>query len=79
MSPLEDVHGAIVLGGHVQGLGIVRILGRDNIPVIVIDNTKANLAKHSKYCHKFYRIKDDLLFPEQLPRQQELILRLCYS
>ena len=62
MDLLKDVHGAIVLGGHIQGLGIVRILGRDNIPVMVIDNTKANLAKHSKYCHKFFRIKDDLLF-----------------
>lgn len=54
--------GAIVLGGHVQGLGIVRILGRENIPVLVIDNTKVNLAKHSKYCHNFFRVKEDLLF-----------------
>jgi predicted ATP-grasp superfamily ATP-dependent carboligase len=62
MNLLKNVHGAIVLGGHVQGLGIVRILGREGIPVLVIDNTNANLAKHSKYCHNFYRIKDDLLF-----------------
>jgi len=54
--------GAIVLGGHVQGLGIVRILGREKIPVILIDNTLVNLARHSKYCLKFFKVEDKYLF-----------------
>lgn len=57
----ENKVGAIVLGGHVQGLGIVRILGRKGIHVIVIDNTDVNLAKHSKYCESFFRVKDEML------------------
>ncbi len=46
--------GVIVLGGHVQGYGIVRIYGENNIPSIVIDTTKINIARHSKYCVAFY-------------------------
>jgi predicted ATP-grasp superfamily ATP-dependent carboligase len=58
----RELCGAIIIGGHVQGLGIVRILGREGIPCLVIDNTKINLAKHSKYCYNFFRVEDDLLF-----------------
>lgn len=43
--------GVIVIGGHVQGLGIVRIYGRNQIPCIVLDETPFNLARHSKYCN----------------------------
>ena len=54
--------GVIVLGGHIQALGIVRIFGRLNIPSIVIDNTRYNIAKHSKYCQKFYFVRtEDIL------------------
>ena len=45
--------GVIVLGGHVQGYGIVRVYGENGIPSIVIDTTRYNIAKHSKYCIKF--------------------------
>lgn len=62
MSKSKNSIGAIVLGGHVQGLGIVRILGREGKPIVVIDNTKINLAKHSKFCNKFYHVNDDSLF-----------------
>lgn len=50
--------GVIVLGGHVQALGIVRIFGRENIPVVVIDNTPKNIARHSKYCTAFISVHD---------------------
>ena len=53
--------GVIVIGGHVQGLGIVRILGKQNIPIIVIDDKKYNLARHSKYCDNFFLYKEDQL------------------
>ena len=43
--------GAIVLGGHAEGLGIMRSLGRKNIKVFLIDETAANIARFSKYCN----------------------------
>jgi len=46
--------GVIVLGGHIQGLNIVRIYGKIKIDVILIDKDSFNLAKHSKYCKDFY-------------------------
>jgi D-aspartate ligase len=46
--------GVIVLGGHVQALGILRIYGKAKIPSIIIDSTKVNIARHSKYCKDFF-------------------------
>lgn len=40
--------GAVVIGGDYQGLGIVRSLGRKNIPVCVIDD-EVSIARYSKY------------------------------
>ena len=54
--------GVIVIGGHVQGLGITRIFGKNNIPVILLDHTIINLTRHSKYCKKFIKYeKGELL------------------
>lgn len=47
--------GVIVLGGHVQGYGIVRIFGENDILSVVIDTSRYNIARHSKYCVKFFR------------------------
>jgi len=58
--------GVIVIGGHVQGLGIVRIYGKNNIPVIVLDNTSINLARHSRYCMKFIKFKKNQLLEKLL-------------
>ncbi len=52
-----DKPGVIVIGGHVQGLGIARIFGKNDIPVILMDNTIINLTRHSKYCKKFIKYK----------------------
>jgi len=57
----KDKVGAIILGGHIQSLGILRILGRENIPGIVIENTGKNLARKSKFCKGFWRISDEKL------------------
>ncbi len=46
--------GVIVLGGHVQSLGICRLLGGMSISAILIDDTRSNLARHSKCCSKFF-------------------------
>lgn len=58
----DSLCGAIVLGGHVQALGIVRILGKRGFPVIIIDGTSRCIARRSKYCRAFYRVSnEDLL------------------
>jgi len=51
----------IVLGGHVQSYGIVKIFGESNIYSIVIDKEKHNIARHSKYCKSFYKATYDNL------------------
>ncbi len=50
--------GVIVLGGHIQGLNIIRIFGQNSIPSILLDRERFNLAKHSKYCKAFYHCRD---------------------
>ena len=54
----------IVFGGHVQALGIVRILGQMGCNVTVCDETKKNIARHSRYCNQFVLVKNQeiLLF-----------------
>jgi D-aspartate ligase len=62
MNKKGNMIGVIVIGGHVQALNIVRIYGKLNIPCIVLDNNKLNLAKHSKFCNTFIHYdKDNLL------------------
>lgn len=53
--------GVIVLGGHVQALGIIRILGENGIDSIIIDNTSKNIARHSIFCSGFYKVFNDSL------------------
>ena len=49
----NQLPGAIVLEGHVQGLSNVRSLGELGVPVFVVDQNKC-LAQHSKYCTSFF-------------------------
>jgi predicted ATP-grasp superfamily ATP-dependent carboligase len=56
--------GAIVIGGHIQGLGITRILGREGIPVILLDKTKLNLTRFSNYCQKSYLVQNEDLIKQ---------------
>jgi D-aspartate ligase len=49
--------GAVVIGGDYQGLGIVRSLGRQGVPVCVVDN-EHSLSRFSKYTTKFVRVKE---------------------
>lgn len=51
--------GVIVLGGHVQGLGIIRIFGENGIPCILLDDTSINIARHSRYCLRFFKYPDE--------------------
>jgi predicted ATP-grasp superfamily ATP-dependent carboligase len=45
--------GIIIIGGHVQGLGIARIYGEMGLPSIVLDDNRYNIARHSKYVKKY--------------------------
>jgi D-aspartate ligase len=47
--------GAIIIEGHVQGLANMRSLGRQGIPVILLNRERQCIAKHSKYCTRFFR------------------------
>lgn len=54
--------GVIIIGGHVQGLGIARIFGKHHIPTVVLDKTAINLTRHSKYCSKMIKYEEGKLF-----------------
>lgn len=49
---------AIVIGGDYQGLGIIRALGKENIPVYLLD-WDICIAKSSKYTKKFFRCPNE--------------------
>src|SRR5271155_3219179 len=44
--------GALVIGGDYQGLGIVRSLGRQEVPVCVVDD-EYSISRFSRYCKSF--------------------------
>ncbi len=51
--------GGIILGGHIQALGIIRILGRIGMRTIIIDKTAKTIARHSVYCSYFIKSPDE--------------------
>ena len=57
--------GAVVIGGHVQGLGIVRMLGSKKISVILMDNTSYNITRFSKYCTRFIKMPGNIFDSEE--------------
>lgn len=53
----QQIRGAIIIEGHVQGLSNVRSLGEWGIPVYVVDKTDC-IARYSKFCLKYFRCPD---------------------
>jgi D-aspartate ligase len=49
--------GAVVVGGDYQGLGIVRSLGRQGIPVCIVDD-ELSISRYSRYSTKFAKVAD---------------------
>jgi len=49
--------GAVVAGGDYQGLGIVRSLGRQGVPVFVVDD-EVSISRYSRYCIHFVKLPD---------------------
>jgi len=56
--------GAVVLGGDYQGLGIIRSLGHQKIPVCVIDD-EHSIGRFSRYATQAVRV-DDLRHEERI-------------
>ena len=56
---MTDNVAAIVIGGHFQGLGIIRSLARKGVDVTLIDHEPC-MARFSKYITQFYRCPDIL-------------------
>jgi D-aspartate ligase len=60
---LTDVHsrngtvGAVVVGGDYQGLGIVRSLGRQGVPICIVDD-EYSISRYSRYSTQFVRLAD---------------------
>jgi D-aspartate ligase len=52
-----SIPGAVVLGGDYQGLGIVRSLGRQGIPICVIDD-EYSISRFSRYTQFAIRVAD---------------------
>jgi D-aspartate ligase len=54
---LPPVHriGAVVVGGDYQGLGIVRSLGQQGVPVCVVDD-EHSISRYSRYTNRFVRV-----------------------
>jgi len=55
--------GVIILGGHVQALGIMRVYGKLGIPCLLVDHTGVNLSRFSRYCNRFEKIDFDHWLP----------------
>jgi len=56
-SPFTRDVGAVVLGGDYQGLGIARSIGRQGVPVCVVDDERS-ITRLSRYCSSFEPIAD---------------------
>jgi D-aspartate ligase len=58
--------GAIVVGGHVNGLGLVRALAARRIPTAVIATKPYDIAQHSRWCVEHAKSAEIEERPEQL-------------
>jgi D-aspartate ligase len=55
--PANTIPGALVIGGDYQGLGIVRSLGRQGVPVCVIDD-EHSISRYSRYVAHVVHVPD---------------------
>ena len=57
LQAVNSTVGAVVVGGDYQGLGIVRSLGRQGVPVCVVDD-EHSISRFSKYAKHFVKLTD---------------------
>jgi predicted ATP-grasp superfamily ATP-dependent carboligase len=50
--------GVIIIGGNVQGLGLLRTYARNNIQTIVINNKQLDIVKFSKFLKRYIFFRD---------------------
>ena len=62
---VESLPPAIVFGGDINGLGIIRNLGREGVPVYCVLES-ADPAIYSKYCRGYYVLPDFLHRPDSV-------------
>ena len=56
---MKNVHGAVIIEGHIQGLANTRALGERGIPVYVVDKGNC-IARYSRYCRKYFQCPEYL-------------------
>jgi len=66
MSAKEDSSPAIVVGGFVNGLGLVRSLSALNRRVIVVTTQPYDMAHHSRYASEHHHVPNLGVQPELL-------------
>jgi len=49
--------GAVVVGGDYQGLGIVRSLGRQGVPICIVDDERS-VSRYSRYATHFVKVEN---------------------
>ena len=52
--PPNEKVGAVIIGGHFQGLGILRSLARHNVPIYLLDQELC-IGRFSRYAKRFAR------------------------
>jgi len=52
---MKNLPGVIVIGDHVQALGIIRSLGRHGIPVYLMHNSNLCIGRFSRYTKRFIK------------------------
>ena len=61
---MNEKVGAVIIGGHFQGLGILRSLARHNVPIYLLDQELC-IGRFSRYAKRFARcpsVRQELLF-----------------
>ncbi|MBM3428001.1 MAG: hypothetical protein FJX95_04400 [Bacteroidetes bacterium] len=51
--------GIIIMGGHVQALGILRILSKHQVSGIILDDTQWNISRFSNHCQSFVQCSSE--------------------
>ena len=65
---INESVGAVIIGGHFQGLGLLRSLGEKSVPIYLLDTIQC-IGRFSKYVKKFYKcpqVKEESRFLEFL-------------
>ena len=54
LNDTAEKKGVVIIGDHVQSLGIIRSLGREKIPVYLLNEKSLCIGRFSKFLKKFF-------------------------